>query len=270
MWQLQLKSLLQVKEQDDFMKNFLVSIIMPTYNSEEFVQATITSVINQTYSNFELIIIDDFSNDNTIKVVKEIMGKDIRISLISLSKNSGAAVARNMGIKNAKGRYIAFIDSDDAWVKNKLEIQIGFMEKYSYPFTFTNYIRVNENNDLINEIKVPLEVTYKNLLKNTIIGCSTVIIDREVIPEVEMPLIRRGQDTATWLKILKITPKAYGYNETYLTIYKERKGSISSNKLKALKRTWYLYRKTENIGFIKSMYYFLNYVGNATFKRIKK
>ncbi|WP_214804245.1 MULTISPECIES: glycosyltransferase family 2 protein [unclassified Exiguobacterium] len=252
------------------MRNSLVSIIMPTYNSEEFVKESINSVINQTYNNFELIIIDDSSKDNTVKVVTEMMKNDNRINLITLPNNSGAAVARNKGIDNAKGRYIAFLDSDDLWLEDKLEIQINFMNKYSYPFTYTNYIRINENNELINEIKVPPIMTYKKLLKNTIIGCSTVVVDREIIPIVHMPLIRRGQDTATWLKILKKIPRAHGYNESYLTVYRERRGSISSNKLKALKRTWYLYRKIEQINLMKSIYYFLNYMVNATIKRLKK
>lgn len=247
----------------------LVSVIMPSYNSYSYIEKSIDSVINQTYENFELIIVDDKSDIETINYLKKIEDSDHRIKVVYLNENSGAAVARNKGMEFAKGRFIAFLDSDDLWVDKKLEQQLSFMKSNHYAFSFTRYYRVKENGEKINEIEVPKSINYNELLKNTIIGCSTVMIDRKYVEDTTMPLIRKGQDTATWLKILKKVPFAYGYNKESLTIYTERSGSISSNKLKALKRTWYIYRNIEKINFFKSLFYFSHYIINAFKKRLK-
>lgn len=250
------------------MNQELISIIMPTYNSELFLINSLESILKQTYSKFELIVVDDCSKDNTVDILKKYSKQDKRIKYIVLNENSGAAVARNKGIDNAKGRYIAFIDSDDLWSEKKLEIQLKFMKKEKKTFTYTDYIRINEKGKYINKIVVPKKVKYHDLLKNTIIGCSTVIIDKEAFSDIKMPLVRKGQDTATWLKLLKETDYAYGLNHT-LTTYTERKGSISSNKFSALRRTWNLYRKNENMGRLRTLYYFSHYFLNAVFKRVK-
>lgn len=245
----------------------LVSIITPVYNAEKFVEETIKSVQAQTYSNWEMILVDDLSTDRSEEIIKRIQNKDERIKYIKLNENSGAAVARNTAIENAKGRYIAFLDSDDLWKSTKLEKQLKFMKENNCGFTFTSYELMNEEGSNLNKvIKVPKRINYNGLLKNTIIGCLTVIIDRKLVGDFRMPLIRKGQDTATWLKILRSYEYAYGINEN-LANYRLVKGSISSNKLSALKRTWYIYRSVENITLVKSIYVFNCYVLRAIAKR---
>ena len=248
--------------------NNKVSVITASYNCAKFIEESIKSVLNQTYDNLELIIVDDCSTDNTEEIVNEYIKKDSRIKFYRLNNNSGAAVARNKGLDEATGRFIAFLDSDDIWDKQKLEKQINFMQTNNYGFSFTSYRLIDENGGLLNkEIRVPNEITYKKLLKNTIIGCLTVIIDKELIGDFKMPLVRAGQDTATWLSILRNGNIAYGYDEV-LASYRMVKGSISSNKLKALKRTWNTYRNLENLNLIKSSYYFTHYVLNSIKKRL--
>ena len=162
--------------------NNKVSVITASYNCAKFIEESIKSVLNQTYDNLELIIVDDCSTDNTEEIVNEYIKKDSRIKFYRLNNNSGAAVARNKGLDEATGRFIAFLDSDDIWDKQKLEKQINFMQTNNYGFSFTSYRLIDENGGLLNkEIRVPNEITYKKLLKNTIIGCLTVIIDKELM-----------------------------------------------------------------------------------------
>ena len=246
----------------------LVSIITPVYNAERFLSDTIKSVQNQTYKNWEILLIDDCSKDNSAQIIKEFQKYDNRIKYIKLKKNSGASVSRNDGIRNAKGRFIAFVDSDDIWKPEKLEIQIKYMLKENLGFTFTSYRYMKENGELTNKIaKAPSKINYNGLLKNTIIGCSTVVIDREIVDYFEMPLVRRGQDTATWLQILRKEKYAYGIEQD-LVNYRLVGESLSSNKIIALKRTWNTYRNVEKLGLLKSSYVFCFYVFNAIKKRI--
>lgn len=246
----------------------LVSIITPVYNAERFLSDTIKSVQNQIYKNWEILLIDDCSKDNSAQIIKEFQKYDNRIKYIKLKKNSGASVSRNEGIRNAKGRFIAFVDSDDIWKPEKLEIQIKYMLKENLGFTFTSYRYMKENGELTNKIaKAPSKINYNGLLKNTIIGCSTVVIDREIVDYFEMPLVRRGQDTATWLQILRKEKYAYGIEQD-LVNYRLVGESLSSNKIKALKRTWNTYRNVEKLGLLKSSYVFCFYVFNAIKKRI--
>lgn len=248
--------------------NDKVSVITASYNASRFIEETIKSVLDQTYDNLELIIVDDCSTDNTEEIVKKYMKLDSRVKFYKLEKNSGAAVVRNKALEKAKGRFIAFLDSDDVWDREKLEKQINFMKNNNYGFSFTSYRLMNENGLLLNkEVRVPSQIKYEELLKNTIIGCLTVIIDKDIIGDFRMPLVRAGQDTATWLSILRNGNIAYGYDEV-LASYRLVNGSISSNKFKALKRTWNTYRKLENLNLIKSTYYFVHYVLNAIRKRI--
>ena len=238
----------------------LVSIITPNYNSEKFIKDTIESVLNQTYSNWELIIIDDVSTDNSFDIAKEYEKKDKRIKAIRLSKNSGAAIARNRGIEVAKGRFIAFLDSDDLWKKYKLEKQIKFMKENQYAFTYTGYQLIDEENNLLNKYFFPpKKVSYFDMLKTCSIGCLTAMYDTQMIGKIYMPLIKKGQDYATWLKILKKVDFAYGLEES-LAIYRIRRGSISRNKFRAIKFQWKIYREVEKLGVVKSMYYMCHYI----------
>lgn len=246
-----------------------VSIITPMYNCEKFIDETIQSVVNQSYENWELILIDDCSSDKTVEIAENYIEKDKRIKLIKLKNNSGAAVARNTGISESTGRFIAFLDGDDLWEYDKLEKQIAFMMENNIGFSFTSYKVINEDGINLNkDVRVPKSIDYDGLLKNTIIGCLTVVLDKEIVGEVKMPLIRTRQDFATWLSILKKGHIAYGIDET-LSRYRVVPGSISSNKLKAAKRNWYVYRKIEKLSLFKSLYVFTGYSINAVIKRLK-
>ena len=246
----------------------LVSIITPVYNAEMFLSDTIKSVQNQTYKNWEMLLVDDCSKDNSAQIIKEFQKYDDRIKYIKLEKNSGASVSRNTGIKNAKGRFIAFVDSDDIWKPEKLEVQVKYMLENNLGFTFTSYRYMKEDGELTNKVaKAPSKINYNGLLKNTIIGCSTVVIDTDIVEAFEMPLVRRGQDTATWLQILRKEKYAYGIDKD-LVYYRLVGESLSSNKIIALKRTWNTYRNVEKLGLIKSSYVFCFYVFNAIKKRI--
>lgn len=246
----------------------LVSIITPVYNAEMFLSDTIKSVQNQTYKNWEMLLVDDCSKDNSAQIIKEFQKYDDRIKYIKLEKNSGASVSRNTGIKNAKGRFIAFVDSDDIWKPEKLEVQVKYMLENNLGFTFTSYRYMKEDGELTNKVaKAPSKINYNGLLKNTIIGCSTVVIDTDIVEYFEMPLVRRGQDTATWLQILRKEKYAYGIDKD-LVDYRLVGESLSSNKIIALKRTWNTYRNVEKLGLIKSAYVFCFYVFNAIKKRI--
>ena len=248
--------------------NNKVSVITASYNAERFIGETIESVLNQLYIDLELIIVDDCSTDNTEKVICKYMEKDKRIKFYKLEKNYGAAVARNIGIQKSSGRFISFIDSDDLWDRDKLYKQINFMKDNNYGFSFTSYRLMKEDGELTGkEVIVPEYVTYNDLLKNTVIGCLTVVIDRTIIGNFSMPLVRAGQDTATWLSILKKGHIAYGVKEV-LASYRFVSGSISSNKIKALKRTWNTYRNLEKLNIVNASYCFACYLLNAVKKRV--
>ncbi|MDR1773791.1 MAG: glycosyltransferase [Clostridioides sp.] len=248
----------------------LVSIITPVYNSGKFLSETIESIQKQTYTNWQLLLVDDCSSDNSVEIIKDYQKHDSRIKFIQLEKNSGAAVSRNVGLKNAEGRFVAFVDSDDLWNSKKLETQVNYMLKENIGFTFTSYRYMKEDGTRTNKVaRAPKKIDYENLLKNTIIGCSTVVIDKDIFGEFEMPYVRRGQDTATWLKLLKKEKYAYGIYED-LVDYRLVGNSISSNKLKAIKRTWNTYRNIEKLSLPKSIYVFCFYAYNAIKKRIKK
>lgn len=238
------------------LKDNLVSIITPLYNSEDFISETIESVLSQTYKNWEMIIVDDCSKDNGVEIVRKYQLQDKRIRLISLKKNSGAAVARNIAIENAKGRYIAFLDSDDLWHPEKLERQIKFMQDNNYAFSYTNYQKMTGSGELIDEIvKSPSELDYKKELHTNYIGCLTVIYDIKKLGKVYMPEIRKRQDYGLWLKILKKVD-GYGLNEN-LAYYRVRNNSVSSNKINLIKYNWKLYRDIEKLSILRSSYYIL-------------
>ena len=246
----------------------LVSIIVPVYNAEEFINDTIKTVQDQTYKNWELIMIDDCSTDRSTEQILKY--KSDKIKLIKLKKNSGAAICRNTGIKEPKGRYIAFLDADDLWKKEKLEVQLEFMKDKKCAFSFTGYEFADKDgvgNGKI--VKVPEKINYKQALKNTTIWTSTVMFNMNKLKkeDIYMPDVKRGQDTATWWKVLKTGVEAYGLNKN-LSIYRRSTGTLSSNKFKALKRTWDLYRNVERLNIFYSLYNFLWYCFNAARRRI--
>jgi teichuronic acid biosynthesis glycosyltransferase TuaG len=248
----------------------LVSIITPSYNSTKFIPDTINSVLSQTYSNWEMLIVDDCSKDESRQVIGEFTKKDERIKLIELTENSGAAVARNTAIKAAKGKYVAFLDSDDLWVPTKLEKQIQFMEENDYAFTYSKYQLMDVNGKLLDRvIEVPNNIEYRSLLSNNIIGCLTAVVNVEKTGQIEMPNIRTRQDFALWLSILKSGIKAYGLQEV-LAHYRLVPGSISSNKIKVAKQNWKVYREVEKLGLFTSIIIFSGYAWNAVKKTYLK
>ena len=240
-----------------------ISIIMPAYNSRSTIGESIQSVVNQTFSDWELLIIDDCSPESMKDIAESF--HDERIRYIRLLKNSGVVAARNTGIVQAKGRYIAFLDSDDLWLPEKLEKQIQFMEKHHYAFTYTWYRQFTTvPSQPIRLVKTKASVDYQSLLYGNDIGCLTVVIDRQQIPEIEMPR-QYHEDYITWLNILRQGGKAYSLPMD-LARYRVSKGSVSGDKKKSFFGTWHVYRDSQNLSIMKSLYCSLYYVA----KGIKK
>jgi len=246
--------------------NNLVSIITPSYNSSRFIEECIDSVLSQTYDNWELLIVDDCSSDNSCEMIRKY--NDNRISLIELEKNIGAAEARNIALRKAKGKHIAFLDSDDLWESQKLEKQISFMETEDIAFSFSTYQPISEDGSRLHSIiNAPKIVTYSSYLKNTIIGCLTVVINREKTGDFEMPNIRSSHDMALWLLIMKRGFDAYGFDEN-LARYRIVSASNTASKWHAAKDVWKVYREIEKLSFFYSSWCFLNYAFNALIKRM--
>lgn len=246
----------------------LVSIIIPVYNASKFLNDTLNTILNQTYTNFEALFVNDCSSDNSADIILKC--SDERVKLINNEKNSGAAVSRNNGIKNAKGRFICFLDSDDLWEVNKIEEQVKFMKENNSTFSYTSYEFADENGKPNGKkVYVPENITYKQALKNTTIWTSTVMFDMDKLTKdnIYMPDVRRGQDTATWWKVLKTIDHADGLNKV-LSYYRRSSNSLSANKIKALKRTWNLYRNVEHLNIVYSLYNFIWYCFNAVKRRV--
>jgi teichuronic acid biosynthesis glycosyltransferase TuaG len=248
--------------------NTLVSIITPCYNSDRFINECICSVLEQTYINWELLIVDDASEDSSKQLINAFAEKDSRICSFFLEKNVGVAEARNVAISKAKGRYIAFLDIDDVWKKEKLTEQIGFMKHHDIAFSFSSYQPISEDgNQIFKEIEAPLTIDYNSYLKNTIIGCLTVVLDKYKIGDFRMPNLRTSQDMALWLSIMRNGFRAYGIQNS-LAYYRIVETSNTANKLKVAKGVWNIYRIQEDLGYLRSVWCFLNYAFNAIKKRI--
>ena len=245
----------------------LVSIIMAAYNSERWIEESVSSVINQTYPNWELIISDDGSTDKTVQIAEKMAEQDKRIHVIKSNVNQGAATARNRALECLSGRYVAYMDSDDLWVNEKLKKQIDFMKKNDYHMCYTSYDLINEYGKFRKTIHVPEKVTYEGYLKRPITCTHSIAIDTKYINKklLVMPNIRRGQDGATWLQILKTGVLGHGLDES-LAKYRRHESSLSNNKLNAIKRMWFLYRKVEKLSFAYSCVCFVSYAINAVKK----
>ncbi|AJH19949.1 MULTISPECIES: glycosyltransferase family 2 protein [Bacillus] len=239
-----------------------ISIITPSYNSLRFIGETIRSVQSQSYKNWEMLIVDDASTDHSAVKIKEMIEADSRIRLLSLEENMGAAKARNIAIKEARGRYIAFLDSDDIWLPNKLETQLLFMEGTNVAFSYTSYSLIDENSNALNkEVNVPEFVDYHYLVGNTIIGCLTVMLDREKIPCIEMPSVQ-PEDTALWLQLLYKGYEAKGIQQV-LAKYRIVTNSVSRNKIRAAFRYWKLLRAQKPLNSLQTFFYFSKYAYHA-------
>lgn len=233
----------------------LVSVITPTFNCGAYILETIRSVQAQTFDNWEMIIADDCSTDDTKEIVGQACEKDPRIKYVRLKTNSGAAVARTEAMKLAKGNYMAFLDSDDLWKPEKLEKQLAFMEENRYPFTATAYEKIDESGRKLNKIVNVIDRTgYNRLLLDCPIGNSTVMYDVDKMGKFEVPNIKKRNDDALWLKMLKQEKYIYGLHEVLME-YRVRPNSISSNKLSLVKYHWKLYREIEHLSVLRSAFH---------------
>ncbi len=249
----------------------LVSIIVPVYNVEKYIVETMECVRKQTYPHWELLLVEDVGTDKTRELIEKYLEetKDHRIRLICQKTNKGAAFARNRGLKEAKGRYIAYLDADDLWVPEKLEKELAFMSRMDAAFAFTGYEFADEQgNGTGKVVQVPATLNYKEALKNTTIFTTTVMFDTGKIDKsmLEMPIIK-SEDTALWWKVLRNGYVAYGLNEN-LVKYRRGGKSLSSNKLEAMRRIWNLYRKAEGMGMLNSAYHFCFWAVRAVKRRI--
>lgn len=241
------------------MSEKLVSIITPTYNCAKFIARTIDSVQAQTYQNWEMIIVDDRSADNTKEIVEEYIKNDPRIHYHLLEVNSGAAVARTEAMKLAKGSYMAFLDSDDIWMPDKLERQIKWMNDNGYAFSCTAYEQIDEDDNSLNRtIKTIKKTDYNRLLLDCPVGNSTVIYDVEKMGKFEVPNIRKRNDDALWLQMLKKEKYIWGMPDVLMK-YRIRQNSISSNKLKVIKYHWILYRQIEHLSVLRSAFHIFSW-----------
>lgn len=237
--------------------NPLISIVTPVYNSEKYLAANIASVQAQTYSNWEHILVDDCSTDESEALIHSLQKKDARIKYFKLPQNGGAGIARNKAIELSKGKYIAFLDSDDLWHPEKLEKQVHFMQNNRYHFTFTDYDMIDDSGQALSKyVTCKPHVTYKKALYKNPIGCLTVMYDVDFFGKQFMPSIRKRQDYALWLKLLKKTD-GYGLNDC-LASYRTGNDSISANKLDLIKYEWKIYREVEGLSWVKSLFYLVS------------
>ena len=251
----------------------LISIIMPAYNCEKYIDEAIGSVCNQSYSNWELIIINDASNDKTVNIAEKYVNERENVYLINNDEKSGPAKSRNKGIEMAKGRFICFLDSDDFMLPDKLSKQTEFSLKNGYGFTYTNYSRINENGEIVKErMSLIPESDWKDIACVMPMLLSTVMFDLSVIDkrEIYMPDITTSEDRACFSAVLKNNmgkcDKAYLLDEV-LTLYRVTKSSLSHSKINNAKSVWYYFRKIEKKSFFVSCGWFIKYVFSAVKKR---
>ena len=250
------------------MMNKLVSIITPTYNSEEFVSETIDCIIAQTYQDWELLITDDCSTDSTRKIVREYVEKDSRIRLFTLEHNSGAGAARNNSLEHAGGRYIAFCDSDDRWTPDKLEKQLAFMQEKDCALSYASYHICNEEGNIKGLMKCRAKETFASMKRDDKMGCLTVVYDTEKVGKVPFPLLRKRQDWGMKLLVLQKCKVAYGISEP-LAIYRKRSDSISRNKLSLVKYNIAVYEQVLGWSSLHArLFFFLVFMPTYIVKRI--
>lgn len=247
--------------------NTLVSVVTAAYNCSKTIGETIESVLAQTWQNWEMLIVDDCSTDNSVEVIEKYASMDSRVKLIRLEKNSGSATARNTAIKNAKGKYVALLDSDDLWKPEKLSEQIKFMQEKDVALSFTSYEVFTSSQDVERRVfKAPKTVNYKRYLRNSIIGCLTVVVDMDKIPDFHM---EAGylEDVLTWMYYLRNGVVAYGIDKN-LASYRVCKTSKSGKKMKNAKRFYQCLKQQPNVGLFRRLYSQFGYMFNASKKRL--
>lgn len=249
------------------MRPVKVSIIMPVYNASRTIGNAIRSVCNQTHQDWELLITDDCSTDNTVSKLHKYAERDPRIRVFKLKRNSGAGIARNHSLMHATGRYIAFCDSDDQWMVGKLSKQLEFMLKNDLALSYTSYLKGNHELRERGKITAPKRISYRTMLRNNYIGCLTAMYDTKKIGKRNMPGIRKRQDWVLWLNILKEVPFAMGLQEA-LAIYRNRKKSFP-DVLTALKYNWIVYREYEGCSCFRALVLSAQYWVFYIMKRFK-
>lgn len=243
----------------------LVSVIMPAYNCEKYIEEAINSVLFQTYSNLELIVIDDGSKDNTVKIIERLIKKDSRVKFYKNEKNLGVSATRNKGISLANGDWIAFLDSDDIWEKTKVKKQIKYASDINAEFVFTGVSYIDENGKAYKgTFEVPNKVTYKKLMRQNVITCSSVFIKKIFFNTIKMEKDEMHEDYAVWLRVLKTGTCAYGINEPLL-IYRISPNSKSGNKIKTIKMTYKVFRFI-GIKPLGSTYYMIRHIIGSVIK----
>ena len=241
----------------------LVSVIIPVYNAEKFLSSTLDSIFAQTSKSFEVVLVDDCSKDGSAEIISKYKEEHPEIVYHLQEKNMGAAVARNTALEIAKGRYVAFLDSDDVWYPEKTEKQLNLMKEKDAAFSYAAIEMMDENGELKkSKRKVKETVNYRFLLHNTMIATSSVIVDREKLGDFRMPLRRSGQDYATWLQLLRDGTVAHGINEA-LVKYRVSSNSLSSNKFKSIKQVWEIQTKDEKIKKIPAAFHVCCFTFNA-------
>lgn len=247
------------------LEDTLVSIIVPAFRVEGLVGDTIDSVLSQTYQNWEMLIVDDCSPDNTVEVVRAAASKDDRIRLIESVTNGGPAKARNLALQQAKGRWVAFLDSDDVWLPTKLQESLDFAAIKKASLVYTGFRRMTFDGKTVGRyVSVPKSLSYRQLMGNTAIATSTVVIDRAAVGEVVMRSVYYD-DFVCWLEILKKGNIAWGLDKDLMR-YRVVSNSVSRNKKKSAKEVWKIYRQTLKLGLFQSAWYFLNYAVRASLK----
>ena len=241
------------------------------FNSEAFISDTINSVLNQTYLNWELLLIDDDSNDKTISIVNEFTAINPNIKLLKNEINLGAAISRNKGIMEATGDYIAFLDADDLWKPDKLEKQLAFMKAQKCDVCFSSYELINEKGELLNKkVKALNMLSYNKLLKSNYVGNLTGLYNVQALGKITSPNLRKRQDWVLWLETIKKSGKpAKGMQES-LAYYRVRDHSMSSNKFNLLKHNYLVYRKGLGFSTLKSGYYMLIFLREHFFVKSKQ
>ena len=245
------------------MNSIIVSIIMPSYNAAETIVDSIKSVQQQDYRDWELLVTDDGSSDDTVELVRKLASLDPRINIQVNSVNSGAGFSRNQSIKRSIGKYIAFLDADDLWLPNKLSTQVTYMEQTGAVFSYTAYQKFSDAG-LGGIIIPPCRVTYKKLLRGSVIGCLTAMFNAEALGRQTMPLIRKRQDMGLWLILLRLCDEAHGIPDVS-ALYRTDTG-MSQNKVNAARYQWRLYREVVHLNFLKSAWYFSFYAINGLIK----
>lgn len=275
---------------ETFVRHPDVSVIMPTFNAQAYVGEAIASVLAQTLGAWELLVIDDGSTDSTVSVVDELRGKDARIKLLRTKSNSGPAEARNVGIAAARGQYIAFLDSDDVWFPQKLAHQLSVMSESGAAFCCAAYRILRDNQITAQTVHVPPVITYSRMLRGSVIGCLTVVYDTRILGKcrfddgrswIDGSIYRRWinkvghEDYALWLHLLR-TNEQRGVNNQYrfvgidepLAAYRVHDSSFSSSKKRAALYQWIIYRRSEKLGLLRSLYYFLQYAMSGVTKNL--